>query len=459
MGDPSSLFDFKDCDPDEVLGSIKGRIVITEGLSNPARTSTLEKLGALGVVVINPGDRSHWGTNSVVWGSPTPDDMALLPGIASIAVAQHARQALLGAVASGTPIHLKAEMIHGWFEQPIVTLELKADKKSANFVLLHSHYDSWEIGIGDNATGNATLIEVARALSEQTSLLKSNIRFAWWPGHSAGRYAGSTWYADQYAMDMEENCIAHVNCDSPGCRDATSYTSIRGMPEAQELVAGAVKDLFQQKAELTSPGRAGDYSFNNLGITGCMLTSSMIPEEERNRRGWYAVGGCGGDPAWHSEFDTLEIADRGVLENDTKLYTLLAFRLASSSATILDYRRTLGAIDEQLDWFVETVSPFWETANLTLLRNQARRALDRLYDTHGPGLDNHKILKIGRILVRLGFAEQPKWTQDGASAAGTVPLVEGLNFAHLSQDPAERVLARRMLNALQFQFAALISAC
>lgn len=77
------------------------------------------------------------------------------------------------------------------------------------------------------------------------------------------------------------------------CQDASDYGSIRGMAEAQPLVAGAVEDLFGQACRLERPGRAGDYSFNNLGITGAMLTSAMVPPEERKRRGWYSVGGAG----------------------------------------------------------------------------------------------------------------------------------------------------------------------
>ena len=48
--------------------------------------------------------------------------------------------------------------------------------------------------------------------------LKRSVRIAWWPGHSTGRYAGSTWYADTFADEIDEHCIAQLDIDSPGLR-------------------------------------------------------------------------------------------------------------------------------------------------------------------------------------------------------------------------------------------------
>ncbi len=57
-------------------------------------------------------------------------------------------------------------------------------------MLVHGHLDSWGEGIGDNATGDATLLELARALHENRQNLARSVRIAWWSGHSHGRYAG-----------------------------------------------------------------------------------------------------------------------------------------------------------------------------------------------------------------------------------------------------------------------------
>jgi len=33
--------------------------------------------------------------------------------------------------------------------------------------------------------------------------LRRSVKIAWWPGHSTGRYAGSTWFTDAFALDLD----------------------------------------------------------------------------------------------------------------------------------------------------------------------------------------------------------------------------------------------------------------
>lgn len=83
---------------------------------------------------------------------------------------------------------------------------------------MSSHYDSWDYGVTDNATGNAAVLELARVLSQKQ--LRRGVKIAWWPAHSNGRYAGSTWYCDEQFEDLDARCVALVNMDSPGCMGA-----------------------------------------------------------------------------------------------------------------------------------------------------------------------------------------------------------------------------------------------
>ena len=68
--------------------------------------------------------------------------------------------------------------------------EIKGTSRPDEFVLFHGHLDSWHVGIGDNATGDATLLEIARVFDANRDKLARSLRIAWWSGHSHGRYAG-----------------------------------------------------------------------------------------------------------------------------------------------------------------------------------------------------------------------------------------------------------------------------
>lgn len=451
-GDPSSLFEHQFTSVEEARTMVSGRIVLTEGLSNPARTQLLQSWGAVGVVVINPGERSHWGTNSAIWGSPIGDELETLPEIASVAVSRSEGAHLLEMAKAEQAVTLDVDALHGWFSQPVVTAEVRGEGPEADdFVLLHSHYDSWEYGVGDNATGNAVLLEVARLLSQNSKPLRRSVRFAWWPGHSAGRYAGSTWYADAFGPDLDRHCIAHVNCDSPGCVDATSYAAIRSMVEAGPLLKRTVQDLFGQVCNVTRPGRAGDYSFNNLGITGTMLTSSMVPKEERDRRGWYAVGGCGGSPAWHSEYDTLEVADRSILENDIALYGLMVARLANETRIPLDYNETFLELRSSLETFApkHLDCDQFQQLNLGLAESSNRFAILESLSNSSDEQINLRRLRLSRALVRMNYSIGPAHTQDPARSVQALPVLS--STPELSSKSPQANLARlRAYNSLQF---------
>ena len=171
--------------------------------------------------------------------------------------------------------------------------------------------------------------------------LRRSVKLAWWPGHSTGRYAGSTWFTDAFALDLDRNCLAQINCDSPGCRWATSYHDTRSFSECAAL-ASQRDPRHRADAEIAThrPPQAGDYSFNNIGLPSFFMLSSTMPNALREEKGYYDVSGCGGNIAWHTENDTLEIADRDILLTDMKIYLLSALRIANAEVLPFDWSAT-----------------------------------------------------------------------------------------------------------------------
>src|SRR4051794_13873116 len=196
-----------------------GKVVITEGLAMPSKVADLAGKGAVAAVFVGPGERIHEGVCTTIWGSPDLETMERQPAVPIIAVNRSQGSELIERAKAGDcRVAFSTNLDTRWRPIPILVAEIQGNELPEEFVLLHAHLDSWHVGVGDNATGDATLLEVARVLSQFREQLTRSVRIAWWSGHSHGRYAGSTWFADTFAIDLAENSVAQINCDSPRCR-------------------------------------------------------------------------------------------------------------------------------------------------------------------------------------------------------------------------------------------------
>ena len=423
-------------------GDVAGKFVVTEGFPMPGKVADLEARGASGVVCISPGERIHEGICTSIWGSPDLTSWTRQPTIPVVSVSNSDGRRLIEQLeGDGATATLVAQHEQGWRRIPVLVAELRGTVEPERFVLAHGHLDSWHGGVGDNATGDATLLELARVLGEHRDALKRTVRIAWWSGHSHGRYAGSTWYADTFALDLERNCICHINCDSPGCRDADVFEDVYWMAEAEGFAKDAIRDFTGQPSEGRNPLRAGDISFNNLGLSTFFMLSSTMPAALRQEKGYYAVGGCGGNIEWHTEADTIDIADADRLLRDIRLYAGSTFRAANLPVHPLDFRATVAQIEETLGSIAGRAGGLVDLSG-TLERAQSlRSALEGLYAA-AHGLDsveearpvNDALLKIGRALVRILYSQSGTYRQDpalnipllpefaaAADAVGTVP--------------------------------------
>ena len=105
----------------------------------------------------------------------------------------------------------------------------------------------------------------------------------------------------------------------------------------------SIRDALGLPSQRVRPLRAGDYSFNQIGPTGLYMLLSNIPIEERKRRGYYAVGGCGGNIAWHTPDDLMPVADLEILRRDLAVYLTTIVRILNAPLHPFDYA---AAVDE-----------------------------------------------------------------------------------------------------------------
>jgi len=325
---------------------VRGGAVVTPD-GGPDGVRRASEHGAAAHIHLWTSDEPHIHEMIVtpIWGTPTPESAGALPQIPALSITHEdgmRLKALCASSASGAsgaagPVRarLVAEVTTGWMPQPVTLAHIApgAPNASDQFLLVGSHLDSWYVGVTDNATGNAALLEMARVLQAHRGELTRGVTFAWWPGHSTGRYAGSTWYADNTYAELRDRCVSYFNIDSPGCQGASVWDCRYTMGEAEGFMEQIVSDISGQPANPRRPLKAGDQSFWGVGLTS-VGAFRMLPPDHPERK---AVGGSGGGWWWHTAEDTLDKADVEVLRGDTALYAAIAARLTSDPVLPYSY--------------------------------------------------------------------------------------------------------------------------
>jgi N-acetylated-alpha-linked acidic dipeptidase len=418
-----------------VPAEVRGRIALTEGYPMPGKVLDFMRAGAVGAVFISPGERIHEGICTSIWGSPDLDSVERKPTIPVVAVSRPDGERLKALVASRRRpprLAMQTRLEERWRPIPVLVAEIAGQDVPEEFCLVHGHVDSWHVGVGDNATGDATLLELARVFWVHRHRLRRTLRVAWWSGHSHGRYAGSTWYADTFGLDLAEWCVAQVNCDSPGCRDASAFEHVMWMSEAEELARASVEDAAGLPASGARPLRAGDYSFNNIGLTGFYMLLSEIPEAEKARRGLYAVGGCGGNIEWHAEDDTLPVADRANLVRDIKVYATGVSRALNAPLHPFDFRKTADEILATLKRYEAGAGGRLDLSEAAREAEGLRGDLADFYEAaevlaERPPSDpdvrrfNRRQRALARVLVRINYTRQGPFRHDPAVEVPALP--------------------------------------
>ena len=429
---------------------LSGTVVISESIIPISAIEELTDRGAAGFIGIHPHDREpHEGIVTPVWGGAPPlTEADRVPDLSVANVSNAEGQALVEKAREGATVTVSTETTTRWVECPLIVARIPGEAgRDDNFALLHGHYDSWHVGITDNATGNAGLLETARVLNEYREHLRRDVWVAWWPGHSTGRYAGSTWFVDEFALDLADRCVAHINMDSPGVADATEFGRSKWTSALNDVAIGAIRDVAGKRSEEARVSRAGDYSFSNLGVPG-MSVQSAIPDELRKERGYHPVGGSGGHAdAWHLTTDTLEKADPDVLVRDVRVFAVAVARLCASEAVPLSVEHTARrhrdiiaeydkASEFDLSLVLAELDAIAEAA--TALREEGAAANDCVID-------------VVQTLTRQNYTSEGRFEQDPAEARPPYPSLEPVTrLPELSGDDRRflEVQLRRARNSL-----------
>jgi N-acetylated-alpha-linked acidic dipeptidase len=212
-------------------------------------------------------------------------------------------------------------------------------------------------------------------------------------------------------------------------------------------VTALVERVTGQTPRPKRPNRSSDYTFYNIGISGALMASSMMPAAEVDRRGWHRVGGCGGNIAWHTEDDTLEIADKGVLAKDIALYLEAVLTFANAEVLPFDFRAAVRELASIIEGYVKAAAGLLDLGLLSYSLAELAGKIDAFHAAVAkrkiaPRVANEAMRELSRALVPLNYARGGPFEQDPAVTLPPVPLLSiAADLDHFDKDTIGFALA------------------
>lgn len=317
---------------------VEGKIVLTDMNWSPGRPEKARiawEMGAKALIIMNWGkadsDLIQMGAVKTQWGNPTPESDKEIVDLTVISISRKDGEYLKELCQKGTvKAWLKADATREWItaSQPIG--RVCGGKSNGQYVLVGSHVDAWGKSAICNASGNAMNLEIARICKKYEAELDRDVVFCFWDGHEIAECGGSTWYADQYWQEMNENCIAYINIDNLAIK-GTTVPGVEGLPELKAMLTDAIKEIWGVEGVWHHAYKGGgDSSFFGIGVPYISFATEYTDEmlEELN----YAFY----SPWLHSDSDTLDKLDRDLLEGHAKYIIYILEKMVSGETVPYD---------------------------------------------------------------------------------------------------------------------------
>ena len=250
-----------------------------------------------------------------------------------------------------TRVHMRVLMDDGVRPIWTVTARLTGDALPDQLVVVGNHRDAWVYGGVDPSSGTASLMELTRslgALARQGVRPKRTIVFANWDAEEFTLTSSTEW-GEQHARELGDRAVAYLNVDS-----ATSGPDFKvsAVPALNHLIAQSARDVLDVKTDESQLvtnrlGSGSDYTvfLNFLGV----------PVADLSYTGPYGV--------YHSVYDNHawmnKFGDPGFRRHAamTRVWGVMALRLANADVVPLDYRATAARIREFVKETTESARP------------------------------------------------------------------------------------------------------
>jgi Zn-dependent M28 family amino/carboxypeptidase len=311
------------CEPSDFAGFPRGGIAVLQRGTCPfrAKAQNAQQAGAAAAVIFDPAQP---GALAGTLGGPGIS----IPVLAATPTV--ARQ-LTGANAD-RQVRVRVDVESRSHPTSNVLAELPG--RGDRVVMVGAHLDSVPAGAGinDNASGSATVLELARQLAATRPA--ATVRFAWWGSEELG-LLGSRHYLERLGRADRDRIALYLNLDMVGSRNAERLVydgGARGAPPGSRVIQQVLTDYLRGQGlavGTASLGGGSDHApFAAAGIpVGGLYTGAGEIKSRQEAERFGGTAGQPADPCYHRRCDDLGNLDLTVLDQmaDAAAHALATF--------------------------------------------------------------------------------------------------------------------------------------
>lgn len=401
----------------------RGKAVLVEvsyAPATPEKARIAAAHGALAMVCMNWGqdqDVICMRALKAVWGNPTPESFKNIPQLAGVSITRKSGEYLRDLCKSGpVQIQMKVESTRHWQNLPQPMGILKGTEDPEKFLLVCGHLDAWDPGVTCNATGDATLLELARVFAKFKDKLKRSIYFLYWNGHEIAEATGSTWFADYFWDNVDRNCIGYINIDSTGMKGAVKYGADASR-ELSDFAEKIINKAINEDTKVKYLAKTGDQSFFGLGvpsITGRIsFSEEVIKLNNGATLGWWN----------HTVEDSFDKMDPDNMTKDNKVNAAILYEMANSKVLPYDFTKTCEDISAKVQNIIKEAGDVIDISYLPAKIKQLSENVKKLnalkikaengkLSKENLARLNDTLLRLSRLLTSTFYTATHKYDQD-----------------------------------------------
>ncbi|MFL5969874.1 MAG: M28 family peptidase [Gaiellaceae bacterium] len=287
------------CTSADFTGFVSGRVALIQrgGCNFGVKVLNAQAAGASGVIIFNEGNpgRTDLLVGSLLDASDTPFVPTIPVSFTTFAAGTNLLTQYQQAVRNGTALPVMNISIRAIVDPNRDDWNVIAESKGGDknhVVVVDAHLDAiYGAGMLDNASGSATILDVAQKLKNVQP--KNKLRFIWFGGEELG-LLGSVFYVN----NLSSNDLSHIGYDLDADVTATPNYTIGVLdPAGPDLFSGVSTNTFPNRVykastiardqaieyfdsigrnhELFSPQGTDAFSFNEVGIPASGLLTGQ----------------------------------------------------------------------------------------------------------------------------------------------------------------------------------------